>query len=180
MTDEQIKEQLAFYLFCLLASRQGCKIKTSLLADGADLEFEPTYTYVRVGKSRHFSLGKTIEVQLKTTTTSRVAVQNDSLKYDLDAKNFDDLIFRAGHRKLAPKETTPLILVLLVLPEDEDHWILIPKAEKQFQIGGEMFWYVPPPDADFSEKKFSRRILIPLENRVNLDFFFNIFNQIYQ
>ncbi|MEK7255259.1 MAG: DUF4365 domain-containing protein [Bacteroidota bacterium] len=175
MTEEQIKEQLALFYFCLLAARMGCKIKKANIADGTDVEIELTTSYPRGDRLRYFSLGRSVEVQLKTTTKKGIAQGNGFISYDLDVKNFDDLIFRRNWRKTSKAETTPLILVLLVLPEDKNEWIQFSTDKEKATIGGSLFWFYPPDELDYTKREFKTRIRIPVENKFNLDFFEDVF-----
>src|SRR5262245_7998967 len=68
---------------------------------------------VRMRGDRHADAGGQVDLQLKSTT--RAAVEADKIVYDLEMKNYDDL--RQGG------VNCPRILVVLVLPEDEEQWL---------------------------------------------------------
>ena len=77
-----------------------------------------------------------LRIQLKcTSSVSQYTDDEEILHYKLKVKNFNDLCTRC---------TTPIILGLLVLPEDEDTWVKW--SEKDLLINGCMYW------ADFSNE----------------------------
>jgi Domain of unknown function (DUF4365) len=176
MTHQNIKEQIGVFWFCLLASRMGCKVKWSNVSDGTDIEIEQTVSYHRKGKERHFSLGRSVEVQLKTTTKKHTIKDDQGFKFDLESKNYDDLIFRKNNRLVEGNETNPLILVVVVLPEEKEEWIKIYKDEGLTLLGGTMFWFYPEVNDGFTNNIVSKRIHIPSENQLDLDFFLKIFS----
>lgn len=77
-----------------------------------------------------------LRVQLKcTSSTSQYTDHGDYLTYKLKVKNYNDLCLQP---------TTPIMLGLLVLPEDEKLWIDC--TEEELLIRGCMYW------AEFSGK----------------------------
>ena len=91
-----------------------------------------------------------LRIQLKcTSSASQFTDKGNQIQYKLKVKNYNDL---------CTKCTTPIILGLLVLPENEKDWVKW--SEKELLINGCMYW------ADFSTK-------LPSENRnsitVNID-----------
>ena len=81
-----------------------------------------------------------LRVQLKCTSSpSQYTDNGDSITYKLKVKNYNDLCMSS---------TTPIILGLLVLPEDEKEWIKW--SSEELLIKGCMYW------ADFSTESESR------------------------
>ena len=75
-----------------------------------------------------------LRIQLKCTSSpSQYTDHGDSITYKLKVKNYNDL---------CTPSTTPIILGLLVLPEDESSWVNWSQSE--LLIKGCMYW------ADFS------------------------------
>lgn len=71
-----------------------------------------------------------IRVQLKCTSSASVYTDcGNSITYRLKVKNYNDLCLPS---------TTPVILGLLVLPEDEKEWINW--SEEELLIRGCMYW----------------------------------------
>lgn len=67
------------------------------------------------GDGRYFDTGFGINFQLKST--SAVSFSDNEVIYDLESKNYNDLIIETT--------TWPNILVLFVLPEDEENWLSV-------------------------------------------------------
>lgn len=90
-----------------------------------------------------------LRIQLKCTSSlSQYTDCGDKIKYKLKVKNFNDLCTRC---------TTPIILGLLVLPEDENTWVKW--SEKELLINGCMYW------AEFTNESPSKN-----ENNVTIYF----------
>lgn len=78
-----------------------------------------------------------VRIQLKCTSSpSQYADKGDYISYKLKVKNYNDLCTRS---------TTPIILGLLILPEDEGTWV--EWTEEELLIKGCMYW------ADFSTQQ---------------------------
>ena len=108
-----------------------------------------------------------LRIQLKcTSSVSQYTEDEKMLQYKLKVKNFNDLCTRG---------TTPIILGLLVLPEDEDIWVKW--SEKDLLINGRMYW------ADFSNKSQSYNkntvtVSIDKKNLINKDTLLGILEKI--
>jgi hypothetical protein len=76
-----------------------------------------------------------LRIQLKSTySTSQYTDNGDAITYRLKVKNYNYLCTRSS---------TPIILGLLILPEDKDTWLTW--STEELLIRGRMYW------ADFSE-----------------------------
>ena len=99
-----------------------------------------------------------LRIQLKcTSSASQFTDKGNQIQYKLKVKNYNDL---------CTKCTTPIILGLLVLPENEKDWVKW--SEKELLINGCMYW------ADFStelpsENKNSITVNIDKNNLINKD-----------
>lgn len=108
-----------------------------------------------------------LRIQLKcTSSVSQYTDDEKILHYKLKVKNFNDLCTRC---------TTPIILGLLVLPEDEDTWVKW--SEKDLLINGCMYW------ADFSnespsDNKNTVTVSINKKNLINKDTLLEILEKI--
>lgn len=78
-----------------------------------DFGLDGTIKDVTARNGRYHETGFTIEYQLKSSCD--VTFENGELVYDLESKNYNDLAGWEG--------ACPSILILLVLPENEDEWI---------------------------------------------------------
>ncbi len=169
MRDENIKEQLSRYAFCLMASRAGFKIRNFNLDDGVDLGLEKTISYALNGDGWTYSFVEPVDIQLKATTESQVSVEGKFLKFDLKRKNFNDLIARKKLRRQGQKALN-MLLVLMVMPDNPLDWLKVNPKDKSIHLESVFYWY-QPPGFDFSENKNWQSIEVPLKNAVDLNFF---------
>ena len=77
-----------------------------------DYGIDLTLHDIRRRGHRYMESGFNLDIQAKSTTTR--SLTNTDVVYDLDVKAYDDL--------RDPQVGCPRILVLLVLPEDENQW----------------------------------------------------------
>jgi len=99
-----------------------------------------------------------LRVQLKSTSSTTQYKEDDStVTYVLKAKNYNDL---------RTASTTPIILALLILPENEDEWLTW--THEELMIKGRMYWqsFDKAPE---TENKSSVSVMIPKENYLNSD-----------
>ena len=108
-----------------------------------------------------------LRIQLKcTSSVSQYTDCGEKIQYKLKVKNFNDLCTRC---------TTPIILGLLVLPEDENIWVKW--SEKELLLNGCMYW------ADFSnelpsDNKTTVTVSICKDNLINGDTLLEILEKI--
>ena len=118
MTIEKIKEHLSNNFVGILASNRRFLLEKPAEDYGVDYQLKRTYTYVLPGgRERHSTDGRYIDIQLKATTMNSIIDEPDQIKYDLEAKSFNDLVERQKNG------TAPLVLILFVLPEDINDWV---------------------------------------------------------
>ncbi|MDO4804496.1 MAG: DUF4365 domain-containing protein [Lachnospiraceae bacterium] len=99
-----------------------------------------------------------LRVQLKATSSpSQYKEDNEKLTYVLKTKNYNDL---------RTASTTPIILAVLILPEDESDWLKWTKEE--LMIKGRMFWRNFQSSSE-TENKNTISVMIPKENYLNPD-----------
>lgn len=171
MTEEQIKEQLSKGYLNLLASRAGYKSRTHELDHGVDVTITRVREYIRGnGKKRLLDSGQCIDVQLKCTCEKSIVAGPDFIKYDLEAKSFNDLVDRAD-------DVAPLILVLMVLPDDKNKWLNVRNHE--IALAKCAYWYLPDDGATYSDNGRTTRISIPRINALCIDFIDNKFKEYY-
>ena len=161
MTESQIKEALSRHFFGAIACCGGY-VCTKPEADyGVDLFVSRQLTDVRGDTTRYWETGEQIHIQLKATIERQVIRDADSVRYDLEAKTYNDLVRRQG-------SATPLLLVLLVLPDERTSWIEITADE--LRLRRHAYWWVPSADADFTDNDNTIRIRIPVQNTVTGNF----------
>ncbi len=178
MTVEAIKDQLAFLHFSLLATAKGCKIYKYNFDDGVDVGVDLPLIYHSPRIIRHTSMGAALEFQLKTTTKKSVTFERDICKFDLEVKNYNDLVQR---KELFADRVSniPLLLAVLVLEPEMSKWV-VTKGQKT-SIGGAFYWFYPSENLEMSDSKSTQRIEIPVKNRISMSFFdrmLNLRNQI--
>ena len=97
-----------------------------------------------------------LRVQLKSTSSgSMYSKRNGVLKYKLRAKNYNDLCGRA---------TTPIVLMLLILPEDEKEWLKW--SSEELILRGLVLW-LSLSGLEPTSNAESVTVEIPFENVVN-------------
>jgi hypothetical protein len=167
MTEDQVKEALSNNYVATLANRKGFKLIKGYIDTGVD--FTIKYDMIRTlpnGEIRHSESPYSCDIQLKATTISSIIDDRLWLKYDLNAKNYNDLIFR---KQLG---STPLILILFILPDDENDWVKI--LRNKLILSKNAYWYYPN-HSEINQVKNSgtKRIKISKRNKLGFDFFEN-------
>lgn len=108
-----------------------------------------------------------LRIQLKCTSSpSQYTDHGDTLTYKLKVKNYNDLCLPS---------TTPIILGLLILPENEELWVNW--TEEELLIKGCMYW------AEFSKETESSNegtvsVKINKKNVINVESLRNILEMI--
>lgn len=108
-----------------------------------------------------------LRIQLKCTSSQSQYTETEKIiSYKLKAKNYNDLCARC---------TTPILLGLLVLPDDENEWVTW--TEQDLIIRGRMYW------AEFSGKSGTANtstitVTINKKNIINQDTLLDILNRI--
>ena len=172
MDINKIKELLSVNFAKALANRAGYLCGKSDDGDfGVDLDVKRVAAQVRNGQTRWAETGETVQIQLKATTVEGIEFEDEVLKYDLEVKNYNDLVARLG-------TNPPLYLALLVLPELEISWLEL--AVDQLLLRGNLYYFRPPEGSAPSENAATVRIRIPLVNRVDLEFFDQACIEAYQ
>ncbi|MDC6362995.1 MULTISPECIES: DUF4365 domain-containing protein [Flavobacteriaceae] len=163
MTEEKIKEALSNNYIGVIAARNGFFLVKGEHDSGID--FSVKYHITRIqpsGKTRETEAPYSCNLQLKATTEKSIKIKKGHIIYDLRVENYNDLIY---HKSLG---NTPLVLILFVLPFDKLKWVEI--FDDKLYLSKNAFWYYPDKD-DEVKNSSTVRIKIPIENKVNFDFF---------
>jgi hypothetical protein len=163
MTEEQVKEAISRHFVQLIASRGGFLCARPDYDYGCDLTVTKVMVVPRGGKMRYLQSGISIDLQLKCTLESGIERTQTSVKYDLEAKTFNDLVYRRNSNA-----QTPLVLVLLVLPDNKDEWLTITPDE--LIVRRAAYWYMPPEGTAATPNVATTRIELPTANAVDLSF----------
>ncbi|AZB10943.1 DUF4365 domain-containing protein [Chryseobacterium sp. G0162] len=173
MTDTIIMEELSKSFLETIANRQGYFNATSR-DYGTDLTIRKANLCPI--RRRYLTGGKAIDIQIKAVFQKYVRNYDDpsktSIKYDLEVKNYNDLIIRANENGAV----IPLILAVFIMPDDPDDWLTI--DTEQLIIKKCAYYYQVDPSADHSTNQNTIAIEIPKANKIDTDFYTNIFNSL--
>lgn len=172
MTEEQKKEQLSNRFIGILAANKGFVLDKPDLDLGVDYQLKKTTSYTTpLGKTRYTYDSRYIDLQLKATTENSIINETNSIKYDLEAKSFNDLVERKTNG------TAPLVLILFVLPNDPNNWVEIDQDE--IKLRKNAYWFTPENGTLPTSNNSRIRIEIPKTNLLDLDCFNNLHQQLY-
>ncbi len=140
---------------------------------GTDLQIRKSLKRTQNGKGRYLTSGKSIDVQLKAVSEDWISYSENSIKYRLEVKNYNDLVERAKE----DGALIPLILIVFIVPSD------MTKCVESLQDGiitrKEAFWYQLPSNLERSSNTSSVTIEIPKTNKVNTELFPNLFSTLW-
>lgn len=150
LTDEHIKELLSrAYVQAIAAS---CGLNLSGKSE-FDYGIDGTLTSIKIRKTkknnRKVETGFKLDFQLKSSVDIE-EVDKHTLKYDLEVKNYNDLIDE--------EVGTPRILILYKLPRDKKKWVEV--TENCMELRGPAWWCILKGEPE-SENKYTKTIYIP-------------------
>ncbi len=170
MTEDQRKESVSREFLRILAESHGYKVTVPSSDHGVDMIVCPVTTRTEPsGKVRFLDSQFKLDFQLKATTTTGVVDAGDDIKFDLEVKNYNDLIQRRN-------EPLPLHLVVVVLDSAPPHCVSV--DEDRLTLAGKAFWYLPDPAAEVSENARQVRVTIPKANQLGTRFISERFEQL--
>ncbi|CAM2181975.1 DUF4365 domain-containing protein [Paraburkholderia sacchari] len=170
MTEAQIKEAISKEFLRILANGHGFKILEPAPDHGVDMIVTPvTVRATPDGHQRFLDSPHKLDFQLKATTPASIINGNNEVRYDLEAKTFNDLVARRG-------DFLPLHLILVVLDTAPPACITI--DESRLSLMGKAYWYLPEEDAAESTNPTTTRITIPKTNRLELGFVRSCYEQL--
>ena len=162
MTEDQKKEAISREFLRVIANGHGFKVMEPAADHGVDMIICPvTKRTEPSGKIRFLDSQFKLDFQLKATTTKGIKDDGDYIKYDLEAKNYNDLIYRRN-------EPLPLHLVVVVLDSAPPGCADI--DERGLNLAGKAYWYLPPEDAQETKNGNTMRVQIPKANRLSMGF----------
>jgi hypothetical protein len=157
MTTENIKERMSTNYIRTLVNRCGYKISVPEDDHGTDISVIEVETRDMGKKLRYYDSGRELKVQSKCTTEKRIERKNGCIIFDLEAKTFNDLIYRRSSH-------SPLVLIVSILVEDETKWLEYNSNSLTFNK--QAYWYIPSDTDSETPNKDSRRIKIPVNNLI--------------
>ncbi|NLU53436.1 MAG: DUF4365 domain-containing protein [Clostridiaceae bacterium] len=114
--------------------------------------------------------GPSIDFQLKST--ENYIIENDNIVYDLEAKNYNDLVVNSAN---------PRILILYLLPREQDRWVkILGKDANTFTLMMHSAWWHSLRNEEPTHNTSKVRIRIPLSQRFELNTIRNMFYNINQ
>ncbi|MDF0716991.1 DUF4365 domain-containing protein [Muricauda sp. 334s03] len=166
MTDNDIMEEISKGYLELIASRNG--YFNSIHRDyGTDLSIRKAKLCPI--RKRYLTTGKAIDIQVKAVSEKYVRDYSDNsktfVKYDLEVKNYNDLIDRANENG----SFIPLILAVFIMPEFKNDWLNVKPEELILKKCA--FWFQIPSGSSHSVNKSTVTIDIPKANRIAMDFY---------
>ncbi|MCB0522118.1 MAG: DUF4365 domain-containing protein [Lewinellaceae bacterium] len=176
MTEAIKKEEFSLQLFATLAAQAGYKSVTPRVDDGIDMMINPSRELVVNQKPQRAPSSNFIGIQMKTTTQKQVRMNDDCFRFYLRGKNYNDLIALKNDWYSADVFGIPLLLLVHLLPDNEEDWIQVDLGQQFYKMNGLFYWFYPARDDNFTNNPSQHPIKVPLGNRVGLDFFNNIFN----
>lgn len=123
MPVNQKKELISRSYLEVIAGRTGYKTTKPDPDNGVNLSFTFPLEYRHPdGAHKIIDADKCIDFQLKATPDKSIIYSETFFSYDLEAKNYNDLIFRHGG-------LTPLVLIVFILPQEESLWVDVATEE---------------------------------------------------
>ncbi len=169
MMDEHIKEAISLRYIELIAAYNGFKTNLSYHDYGTDLNIVEVGYRNENGKKRLSDTGREIKIQLKATTVNSILEEQKIIKYDLDSKNFNDIIKRRN-------SAYPLILILFILPTNRKDWLSI--TEEELRVKKCAYWYFPEENKVRTSNSSKKRIEINKNNLIKPDSLNEIINKL--
>jgi len=161
MTEQQIKEAVSREFLRILANGHGFKVIEPPSDHGVDMIICPVTVRNTPQGVRYLDSQYKLDFQLKATTPVSVVDDGQQIKYDLEAKTYNDLVSRRS-------EPLPLHLVLVVLDPNPPACISIDDA--RLALSGRAYWYLPEAGDPETQNQARIRITIPKANRLAADF----------
>lgn len=122
ITEEHTKESLCLAYVEAVAAKAGVNLAIRQRDYGIDGTFRP----VQIVNRRRIESGFPLDYQLKSTINFQLL--GDMVKYDLEAKTFNDLVQR--HQTTG---AIPMVLILLCLPQDPSEWLSMDEQKMELR-----------------------------------------------
>jgi hypothetical protein len=162
MTEGQQKEAISKEFLRVLANAHGFKVIEPPQDHGVDMIVCPVIVREEPnGRLRYLDSQYKLDFQLKATTPTGIIEEEHEVKFDLEVKNYNDLIERRN-------EPLPLHLLVVVLSSSPPHCIDI--DHQKLSLLGQAYWYLPNENEQPSHNQTQIRITIPKTNLVRHQF----------
>ena len=154
ITDQHVCEALSRAHVLAVAAGAGASLELRAAMGSREFDYgvDGTFHEVQTVGGRTAESGFPLDFQLKAST--RWSSTREGVVYDLEAPAYNDLARRA-----AATGATPIILVLLCLPEDPKLWVAL--SENELILRKCCYWHVVT--GQLTENTSTVRITIPAE-----------------
>ena len=154
ITEQHTCEALSRAHLLTVAARAGANLECRPAMGDREFDYgvDGTFHSIQIIGGRRAESGFALDFQLKASTRWRS--KKDGIVYDLEAAAYNDLARRA-----AATGSTPIILLLLCLPEDRQQWVTV--SDKELILRKCCYWHVI--SGETSENVSRVRITIPRE-----------------
>lgn len=157
---QSVEQQLSFRYVEAVANRTGYVATEPRQDFGVDLTLMHVEKVSRIlKKNRYMCSGYSLDLQIKASRNLKL--KNGKISYSLELKNYDDI------RRRQLRGGTPIVLVVFVLPKDENDWLLLSKDEMRLRKCG--YYYIP--DGSETRMLCKAKLIIDQNNRITFQFF---------
>lgn len=153
ISESHQKESLGKAYILAISAQAGVSISISDHDYGVDGTFKLVTSRDDTNGKRYFEAGFALDYQLKSTINWEL--KDNLIIYDLEAKNYNDLIWRFNQ-----KNSNALILLLICLPKNSSDWIDL--SEEELIIRKCCYWC--QLNSDTTTNSSTCRIHIPVNN----------------
>jgi len=171
MPESNIKEKLSQRFVELVAAYNGFNVSYSDKDFGTDLTIDEVGRRFENRRIRVFSTGRKLDFQLKSTTVGSIEDKENFIVYDLEAKNFNDLVDRRNN------SCFPLFLILFILPDEKEDWLSI--SDQSLLLKKCAYWYIPDRGEKSTENNSTKRIKINQRNLFNINTIHQLLKKCY-
>lgn len=169
MTENDIMEELSRKYVEVIANRGG-------FFNQAGKDYGTDLTLRRAKKSldrtRILTTGRAIDFQIKAVHEKYIRYNGPYLSYDLEVKNYNDLI----ERKLENGNYIPLYLIVFIVPNRSDDWVFV--SSNDISLRKCAHWYEIDDQLTACTNKSTKTIHIPISNVVDLKLFEELFKKL--
>lgn len=134
-----------------IAAIAGVNISSFEYDYGVDTAFRSIIVY----NGRRVTSGIQVDCQLKSTVDWEI--KNNLVIYDLEVKNYNDLVIRYN-----TTPDIPLYLILLCLPREKENWFHL--SINELILKKCCYWYRVSCEDKYSDNKNTVTVKIPLSN----------------
>jgi hypothetical protein len=161
MTKEHIQEALSKRFITAIANRSGYSTSHHEFDYGVDLEIVEVNIRLKITTgNRYAATNRSLRLQLKSTLEHRIEKRGGTVIYDLNAETWNDLVEQRHSYK-------PLILVLFILPSNEEEWLTLDVDALILRKCA--YWFILSGTDSMTANENSRRITIPTNQIIGVE-----------